>query len=192
MLLSVGAPDGEGIPAHGGRRSAPKAMIAVAVVAVLVVAGVAAYYSGYFGTGQQSTGTGIMNANCSQIGNPPVPEHDVTAGNASHVYFLIVEADYPSPYAGINGSANEPANATWPVMRVHLGQVVSIHVINCASSEAHGFEVEHYDDRVVNAIPQGGHYDVTFTANEAGTFRVYCSILCAVHPLMQNGEFVVS
>lgn len=158
-------------------------MILVVVVVVLL-AGIVTYYVILLPRNQ---GGNL----CSEVATQPVV-HDVTAGNGSQATILIVEGDYPSPYAGINGSANQPANATWPIIHVHLGQTVSIHVINCASSEAHGFQVQHYDDRTIVAVPSGGTYDVTFTANQVGHFRVYCDILCAIHPLMQNGLFVVS
>ena len=107
---------------------------------------------------------------------------------------MIVEADPPNPYAGINGSYYVTPDTQWPTMEVKLGQVVSIHVINCASSESHGFQVGYYDDISKNliSIPPGGSYDVTFTATKAGAFRVYCGIFCWIHPLMQNGALIVS
>ena len=77
-------------------------------------------------------------------------------------------------------------------MTVNVGQAVSIHVINCASSEAHGIQVQHYADKTVIAISTGQTYDFNFTADEVGTFRVYCDIFCAIHPLMQNGALVVT
>ena len=76
-------------------------------------------------------------------------------------------------------------------MQVHLGQQIEITVMNCASSEPHGFAITHYLDSGI-VLRSGGVYTVNFTADEKGTFRVYCDILCAVHPYMQNGELVVS
>ena len=119
-------------------------------------------------------------------------EHSATGGNGDHAYFLIVEADPPGPYAGINGSYYVSTTTQWPVMRVHVGQAVSIHVINCASSEAHGLQVQFYYDKVLVAVQPGESYDFSFTATKAGTFRVYCDIYCAIHALMQNGALVVS
>lgn len=136
-----------------------------------------------------------MNATCSSVASSPVRVENVTyGGSGSHVYFLIIETDPASPYAGMNGSANVPVTAHWPVIYVKQNQTVSIHVINCASSEAHGFQISHYDSeaRSLNAIQPGGSYSVTFTATEVGAFRIYCSIFCSIHPLMQNGYLVVT
>lgn len=174
--------DGQTLPS-GSRRSDRKVIVVILVVVAIGLAGFAVYF-GYFGT---SPGNDL----CKSVANSPVV-HDVTSGNGTSESILIVEADFPSPYAGINGSANEPANATWPIIRVHLGQTVSIHVVNCASAEAHGFQIQHFDDRTIIAIASGESYDITFTANQAGHFRIYCDILCAIHPLMQNGLLIVT
>lgn len=136
-----------------------------------------------------------MNATCSSVASSPVRVENVTyGGSGSHVYFLIIETDPASPYAGMNGSANVPITAHWPVLYVKQNQTVSIHVINCAPNEAHGFQITYYDSeaRSLNAIQPGGSYDVTFTATEVGTFRIYCSIFCSIHSRMQNGYLVVT
>jgi heme/copper-type cytochrome/quinol oxidase subunit 2 len=36
-------------------------------------------------------------------------------------------------------------------------------------------------------LREGQSFDISFTANQAGTFKVYCDIFCSIHPLMQNG-----
>ena len=161
------------------------------------------YVETYTSVASQSTGNptyagapAYMEATCSSLPkNTTTPvEHVVTGGNASHVYILIVEADPPSPYAGINGSYYTSPLNQWPTIQVKVGQVVSFHVINCASSEAHGFEVSYYADinKGLVSISPGQTYDVTFTATKAGTFRIYCGIFCGIHPLMQNGALVVT
>ncbi|MDG6909466.1 MAG: hypothetical protein JRN57_01050 [Nitrososphaerota archaeon] len=142
----------------------------------------------------------FMQATCSSVPqtNGTQVEHVASGGSGGHAYFLIVEGDYPSPYGGLNGSLYVPTTTQWPIMNVKVGQVVSIHVINCAPSEPHGFQITYYDDIQQNGqqnlvtIPAGQSYDVTFTATEAGTFRVYCGIFCSIHPSMQNGALVVS
>ena len=150
------------------------------------------------GPGTNSTGgaPGLTNATCRSLPQTSggTAEHVASGGNGSHAYFLIVEADPPSPYAGLNGSYYVAPTTQWPTMNVKVGQVVSIHVINCASSESHGFQVTYYDDISKNLISvgPGQSYDVTFTADKAGTFRVYCGIFCSIHPLMQNGALVVT
>jgi FtsP/CotA-like multicopper oxidase with cupredoxin domain len=166
------------------------ALVLVAGVAVLV--GFALFAPG--GGSSQTGAPGIMNATCSSVSNDTSSsvEHVANGGNGAHAYFLIVAADPRSPFAGFNGSYYVPTNETWPTLNVHLGQTVSIHVINCASGEAHGFAITHYDDNSIIAVQPGHSYDVTFTASEAGTFRIYCDIFCAIHPFMQNGALVVS
>jgi heme/copper-type cytochrome/quinol oxidase subunit 2 len=113
-------------------------------------------------------------------------------GEGKSAFFLIVETDPPSNYAGINGSYFVPKSTEWPVLHVRIGQNVSIHVINCASSEPHGFQVQYYDERQNISIQPGQSYDVTFLATKAGTFRIYCNIPCAIHALMQNGALIIS
>jgi heme/copper-type cytochrome/quinol oxidase subunit 2 len=134
-----------------------------------------------------------MQATCSSLSNSTgAVEHVASGGSGDHAYFLIVEADPPSSYAGINGSYFVPTTQQWPTMTVKQGQVVSIHVINCASSEPHGFQISYYDDRSLNVVQTGQSYNVTFTATRAGTFRVFCGVFCSIHPLMQNGALIVS
>ena len=128
---------------------------------------------------------------CGTIPARPSPDSgNATAGDGPTAKFLIVAADIGSPYAGFNGSYYH-LTTQWPVMRVHLGQQVVITVMNCASSEAHGFAITHYLDSGI-VLHEGQMSVVNFTANEKGAFRVYCDILCAVHPYMQNGNLIVS
>jgi FtsP/CotA-like multicopper oxidase with cupredoxin domain len=192
----TGASDAEGAVKHlGGRRWA------LVVLAALVAAGAVGVLVYYHSPPPPSSAgePSLMQATCSSVkSNATQVEHVASGGSGDHAYFLIVEGDYPDPYAGLNGSAYVPPTTQWPVMKVRLGQVVSIHVINCATSESHGFQISYYDDIQQNghnnlvAVPPGQSYDVTFTATKAGTFRVYCGILCSIHPLMQNGELIVS
>jgi heme/copper-type cytochrome/quinol oxidase subunit 2 len=90
----------------------------------------------------------------------------------------------------MNGSAYH-LTAPWPVIRVQQDQTVVIVVYNCAPSESHGFAITHYFNSGA-AVSAGKSYTLTFVATEAGTFRIYCNIFCAIHPLMQNGELIVT
>ncbi len=88
---------------------------------------------------------------------------------------------------GFNGSVHHAL--PWPIISVHVGDNVTITVINDGKVEAHGFAIDGY-------FPQGlvvgpGETDsVTFTADEAGNFTFYCNIFCTVHPYM-IGQLVV-
>lgn len=179
------------------RKTKIRIIIAIAAIMFVSVAGFLAYDYGYFQSsppvGSYGSGQSLMQATCASLSNSTsAVEGMVSRGNASHVYFLIVAADPPSPYAGFNGSYYHAASSQWPVMHVHKGQIVSFRVLNCASSEPHGFAITHYDDQSIITIRTGQSYEVTFTADQTGTFRVYCDIFCAIHPLMQNGELIVS
>jgi FtsP/CotA-like multicopper oxidase with cupredoxin domain len=104
--------------------------------------------------------------------------------------FTIIESDPGNNYEGMNGSAFH-VSTPWPVIQVYQGQKVVIQIFNCASSESHGFAISTYLNSGVTVRP-GQSYTLTFVANQQGTFRVYCSIFCAIHPYMQNGELLVS
>ena len=79
----------------------------------------------------------------------------------------------------------------WPIMQVQQGQNVTIVVCN-TDVQPHGFNIAHYyDDQLVSVAP-GKVLTVSFAADQAGSFRVYCNIPCSVHWAMQNGELVVS
>lgn len=101
--------------------------------------------------------------------------------------FLVVAA-----YDGFNDSVDHgvPANA-WPVINVRQGQNVTITVCN-ADSQPHGFQVAHYYDSRTVALDSGQVITVTFTAEQPGSYKIYCSILCTVHWAMVSGELVVS
>lgn len=101
--------------------------------------------------------------------------------------FLIV-----ADYNGFNDSAGHgvPANP-WPVVNVQQGANVTIVVCN-ADTEAHGFQVSHYFDGNIVTLAPGQVTTVMFVANEAGTFRIYCSIVCGVHWAMLSGELRVA
>jgi heme/copper-type cytochrome/quinol oxidase subunit 2 len=102
----------------------------------------------------------------------------------------IYEEDPPAPLAGLNGSYYKSTSVNWPVITVHKGDTVVITVINTNSSEPHGFAIDNYDPTGVSTAP-GHENTITFVANKVGSFRVYCNVFCAIHPLMQNGELVV-
>ncbi len=164
----------------------PLAIAVVVVAAVLVILGPSINLSALnFGGGTTT------QVNCNSLPTSgSAPGQVNSSANASTVNILIIESDPGTIYEGINGSAYH-ISIPWPVIIVHQGQKIVIHVINCASSEPHGFAIAHYFDSGVS-LASGQSYTLTFTADQKGTFRVFCSIFCAIHPQMQNGELVVS
>ena len=178
-------------------RSIPKLrrahlILVTIVILAVAISGLVVFASPYLFPNSHVGGSGILHASCRSITNETSVVHAASGGGGQNASFLIVETDPPSPFAGINGSYYVPTTTQWPVLHVNVGQTVTIHVINCASSEPHGFQVQSYDDRRNISIQPGGSYDVTFVASKAGTFRIYCNIQCAIHPFMQNGELIVS
>ena len=106
--------------------------------------------------------------------------------------FTIIESDPPNSLAGMNGSYYKGAATTWPIIKVHVGDTVIITIFNNGSSEPHGFGIDHYEPAPGLTISAGQTQTLTFVADQTGTFRIYCTIECSIHPLMQNGELVVS
>ncbi len=180
----------------GGSRS----ILAIVIAAVLLAAALSAVviYGNLFG--HRTVGSGL---NCSSVsGLKTVGGFASSDKNASSANFLIVESD-SSPFEGMNGSYYHtfPSSAGyagynaslqyWPIIQVWQGQTVTITVMNCASSEPHGFAIGDYFNSGVT-LPAGQSYVLTFVADHAGRFSMYCDTLCAIHPSMQNGLLMVS
>lgn len=106
------------------------------------------------------------------------------ANGPNSTYFTVVMSS-----EGFNGSRIH--SVPWPIMNVTLRQTVTIHVVNNDTTQAHGFAITHYFPSGLTMRP-GECQDVTFTTDQAGTFKVYCTIFCTVHVFMQGGELNVS
>ena len=142
------------------------------VILALSLAAATAISSAYVLYGRQaSTGPEGLPSYCSR-----------SAGG----YLIVASA------RGYNDSVDHgvPSSA-WPVIRVQKGSTVTITVCN-VDEQAHGFQVTHYLDSKIVTVTPGQAITVTFVADEAGTFRIYCSIFCTVHWAMQSGQLVVS
>ncbi len=102
--------------------------------------------------------------------------------------FLIVMSQY-----GYNDSILEGAGPSkaWPVITVTQGTVVNVTVCNADNTQAHGFQIATYYDSKVVAVAPGQVLQLSFVANEAGTFRIFCDIWCGIHAFMQYGELRV-
>ncbi len=116
------------------------------------------------------------------------------SGSGKTDYFTIIEEDPPGALAGMNGSYyKNAAGPPWPVLQVHVGDTVVITVMNNKSSfEPHGFGIDYYLPSPGITLSPGQSHTITFVATEAGSFRIYCTIECSIHPLMQNGQLIVS
>ncbi len=105
----------------------------------------------------------------------------------SSAYFVVVMAN-EGMNVGFNGSKFQ--TGSWPIMNVTLGRSVTIHVINNDTVQSHGFAIQHYFSGF--ALGPGTCSDVTFTADQSGSFLVYCNISCTIHIFMQNGKLNVN
>jgi hypothetical protein len=111
-----------------------------------------------------------------------------TPVSQGHVQDVLIIASA----SGFNDSVDHgvPQNP-WPVVHTALGSTLNITVMNI-DHQSHGFQVAHYYDNNIVAIPAGQSIHVSFVANQAGTFQIYCEIPCTVHWAMQSGELIVS
>jgi hypothetical protein len=140
--------------------------VIVVVVIVVLGAGITvALYAVTKGASSTSTSTSLP-AGCTK-----------PAGG-----FLIVASD-----TGYNDSMDHGVPAkSWPVINVTQGQTVNITVCNI-DFQAHGFQVAHYYDNSIVTIAPGEVIHVSFVANQAGEFQIYCEIFCSIHWAMQSG-----
>lgn len=100
--------------------------------------------------------------------------------------FLIVAS-----FNGFNDSVDHgvPA-ANWPLVEVRMGANVTIRVCN-ADNQPHGFQIAHYYESHIEAVAPGQVLTLSFIADQAGFFKIYCSILCTVHWAMISGQLSV-
>jgi heme/copper-type cytochrome/quinol oxidase subunit 2 len=106
---------------------------------------------------------------------------------ASSTYFVVVMAN-EGMNVGFNGSKFQ--SGSWPIMNVTLGRSVTIHVINNDTVQSHGFAIQSYFSGF--SLGPGNCSDVKFTADQPGSFLVYCNISCSIHVFMQNGRLNVN
>lgn len=100
--------------------------------------------------------------------------------------FLIVASSL-----GYNDSIAHGAPAqSWPVLDVTQGTDVDITVCNTYSQPV-GFQVSHYLASKLESIAPGQVINVSFVANQTGTFDIYCAVFNPIHIYLQGGELNV-
>jgi heme/copper-type cytochrome/quinol oxidase subunit 2 len=144
------------------------------LVVVLIIVGITGFFAAAFTFHFFDTGT----TNC--WARPTTVPADST-------YFVVVMAN-EGMNIGFNGSKFH--SGSWPIMNITLGRNITIHVINNDTVQSHGFTIQHYFSGF--ALGPGRCGDVTFTANQLGSFLVYCYISCTIHELMQSGKLNVN
>jgi nitrous-oxide reductase len=77
------------------------------------------------------------------------------------------------------------------IIRVKQGDTVHIHVTNLeqADDATHGFALDSYNINL--SLEPGEHADVTFKADAAGVFPMYCTEFCSALHLEMAGYFLV-
>jgi len=77
------------------------------------------------------------------------------------------------------------------IIRVHQGDTVHIHITNQeqADDATHGFAIDSYNVNL--SLEPGEHSDVTFVADTAGVFPMYCTEFCSALHLEMAGYFLV-
>src|SRR5215467_2279507 len=141
-------------------------IISVTIVGVGVFAYLTFTYPGLY----TSVGTSTL----------PCPAGATGASGQTH-YTIIISSQ------GFNGSKYSSA---CPLISLSKGQTVTIHVVN-NDGERHGVAIMHYLAGGVEVQP-GQSKDITFTADQVGSFTIYCNIGCFVHNYQQNGRFNVT
>ncbi len=101
--------------------------------------------------------------------------------------FLVIASG-----TGFNDSmAHGVPKDNWPIISVHQGQNVTIVVCNI-DVQPHGFQITHYYDKSEVTMVPGQVLRVSFMADEAGSFDIYCNIFCTIHYYMQSGLLEVT
>jgi hypothetical protein len=127
------------------------------------------------------TGLYILSIHRATTVNPLPPGCTKPPGG-----FLIVASNL-----GYNDSIGHGApEKPWPIVHVNEGQTVNITVCN-TDVQAHGFQITHYFDSSIETVVPGQVMKVSFVANQAGIFQIYCSIFCSIHIYMQSGQLIV-
>lgn len=100
--------------------------------------------------------------------------------------FLIIASSM-----GYNDSIAHGAPVkNWPILDVARGTDVSITVCN-TYTQAVGFQVAHYLVGKVESVLPGQVLNVNFTANQTGSFEIYCAVFNPIHIYLQGGELNV-
>jgi nitrous oxide reductase len=126
------------------------------------------------------------------VAHPPSGTHATTSignGNCtSYSNSFVVVADE----SGFNNSIAHGAPAKpWPILCAQEGEQIKITVVNDDTVEPHGFAVSDYLEAGITVLPQHSQV-ITFVADRAGDFKIYCNVICAIHPYMQSGVLVVA
>ena len=77
------------------------------------------------------------------------------------------------------------------MITVQQGSTVNLTICN-NDNQAHGLNINYYDDSVVKSVAPGQAVHLSFVADQKGIFEIDCAIFCSVHAFMQSGEIAVT
>ena len=141
------------------------------IVATLALAGAVLYYSSQHPFSPSQQAKAVSDLNCTSYTNT----------------FTVVASQ-----SGYNDSiARGAPSKPWPVLCARAGEQITITVVNVDSVEPHGFAIAGYLDAGVTVLP-GKTDTITFYASSPGDYKVYCNVICAIHPFMQSGVLVLA
>jgi len=124
----------------------------------------------------------------SPANQPPVVTQAVACVKPPN-YFLII-ADLNGYNDSVEHLEKSP-NAPWPVIRVNRGDTVNILVCDDDDYSPHGFAIQHYFEQGTAMMPHQT-FRISFVADQDGTFIIFCTIFCPVHPYMISGQLIVT
>ena len=95
-------------------------------------------------------------------------------GDGVHVYMTAIRSHF-----------------TPDIIRVKQGETVHLHIDNLeqAYDATHGFAIDSYNINI--SIEPGEHNDITFVADRAGVFPLYCTEFCSALHLEMAGYLLV-
>lgn len=167
-------------PTAAPTRKMSKTLLAAIILAVVVAGSILVVYVPTITQSEILSGGGT--------GTSYAPYTNLPAGCVKPQDGFLVIANIN----GFNDSIEHGApSVSWPVINVTQGQTVNITVCN-SDHQAHGFQVRHYFDSNIETVEPGQVVHISFVANEAGDFTIYCSIFCSIHIYMQNALLRVS
>ncbi len=175
LLVDLDTGNNEEIAGSSSREGSPRTKLLHRVLAIVVIV---VAITGFFAAAYTFHLFGLGTTNCWARPSSVL---------ANSSYLVIVMAN-EGMNVGFNGSKFQ--SGAWPIMNVTLGRNITIHVINNDTVQSHGFAIQHYFSGF--SLGPGTCSDVTFTANQSGSFLVYCNISCTIHVFMQNGRLNVN
>ena len=119
-------------------------------------------------------GTDAVTDEVSKYAVKPNEERIERKPDGVHVYMTAVRSHF-----------------TPDIVRVKQGETVHLHITNVeqAYDATHGFTIGSYN--VHSSLEPGEHVDITFKADRAGTFPLYCTEFCSALHLEMAGYLLV-